>query len=127
MRNSIGSFVLTFLFCGLALTGCVDSDTTEALSTGVALKEVYRDWVRDGRPDVVNIEKYVSSNRSTFFIYTNTINLGANSYHCRFAVRSRNFRRKGFLAISDEQTLIWIWDNSNNVVIEPEKNLRFEH
>lgn len=116
---------IILLACCLGITGCTDSDTSEALSLGADLKVLYGNWVKDGRPQLVDVEAYISSNRRQFFVYTNVVQVGSNYFHCRFGARSQNFRRKGMLVISDEQVLLWIGDQKNEIIVDPQKNRRF--
>lgn len=112
--------------CFAVFIGCTDSDTHEALSLGAELKVLYATWVKDGRPEVTNVNKYISSNRATFFVYTNKVQIGTNVYHCRFGARSSNFRRNGLLTISDEKVLIWV-GNDGSVIVNPQDHPKFEH
>lgn len=128
----IGCPILRFvrcilLLCCLVFAGCMQSsDTSEALSLGADLKVVYAHWVKDGRPELSNVDAYIRSNRRQFFVYTNVVHVGSHSYHCRFGARSQNFQRKGILAISDEQALTWIADSNGEVVVNPQQNPKFD-
>jgi hypothetical protein len=112
----------------LCLVSCEDSDTVEAIYYKADLKGIYMAWVRDGKPSSINITNYVGSNSSgsSFFACTNAVVAGTNVFHCRFACRSPVFRRKGVIAISDEQVLLWIGDDSK-IVVSPETKRGFEH
>jgi hypothetical protein len=117
---------IIFLACCLGITGCMDSDTSEALSLGADLKVLYGNWVKDGRPQLADVDAYISSNRRQFFTYTNVVQVGSNYFHCRFSARSQNFRRKGVLVISDEQVLLWIGDQNNEIIVDPQKKRSFD-
>ena len=117
---------IMLLACCLGITGCVDSDTSEALSLGADLKVLYGKWVEDGRPQLVDVDGYISSNRRRFFVYTNVVQVGSNYFHCEFGARSQNFRRKGMLVITDEKVLLWIGDKDNEIIVDPQKNRRFD-
>ena len=117
---------IILLACCFGVTGCMDSDTSEALSLGADLKVIYEKWIKDGRPQLVDVDAYISSNRRYFFVYKNIIQVGPNYFHCEFGARSQNFRRKGMLVISDEQVLLWIGDQNNEIIVNPQKNRRFD-
>lgn len=127
IRWPILKFVGGVLLLGcLVFAGCMQSDTSEALSLGADLKVVYANWVKDGRPELPNVDAYIRSNRRQFFVYTNVVHVGSRSYHCRFGARSQNFQRKGILAISDEQALIWIADSNGEIIVDPQRNPKFD-
>jgi hypothetical protein len=116
---------LALSLCGLTLIGCTDSDTTQAGSCGAQLHSIYSTWVRDGRPSEINMSNYISS-ENHYFVFTNIYTIQNNAYHCRFAVRSEYFRRRGVLAITDEKLLLWIYDDRESVIVSPELRPRFD-
>lgn len=113
-----------FVACLLS-SGCVQSDTKEALSLAADLRALYGSWAKDGRPEQPNVNAYIHSNRRQFFIYTNVVRVETNYFHCRFGARSQNLQRKGVLAICDEQVMLWIPDESGEVIVDPQNNSRF--
>src|SRR5213594_2379925 len=75
---------------------------------GIALRNIYQKWDRDGRPPSIEITNYVISSSSRFFVCLNRYLLQGTNYQCQFAVESRLFGQHGFLAITTNDTLIWI-------------------
>ena len=123
-RRSYCSIVT--ILCLLVL-GCEDSDTTQAIYIGPALRSIYKFWVRDGRPEPPDFSRYVTSTTTSFFYYTNVVKFGTNTLHCRFAGKSANFRRNGILAITDEQLLVWIpKDDRGQIIVSLETNRWFD-
>ncbi|SRR6266567_6311532 len=112
--------------CGL-LAGCESSDRTEAVYLALDLRTVYRAWTRDGRPPAPDISNYVRNKDVQYFVYTNVVEIGTNTFHCQFGLRSMLFRRRGILAITDEQVVLWVPDYDKKVVVSPETKRWFDH
>jgi hypothetical protein len=101
--------------------GCKPQETDVVDLLGDNLNFLYTSWEKAGRPNSFQISDYLESHPASYFIYTNTIRVGENVYHCRFGARSPNFMASGVLAIADGRTMLWIRDSDGRVVVSPEK------
>lgn len=102
--------------------GCSPNEATHSRVLAGRLRSLYQDWARDGRPENVDTDNYITASKDDYLVFTNVVAVGTNLFHCRFAVRSPGrFARPGVLAISDEGVILWVGDKGGDVIVAPDK------
>ena len=113
----------------VAVVGCEPTERTHARILGGQLKYLYQEWSKQGGPTVFEPTNYIYNVSSTygtkyqFFVFTNTVNVKPDVFHCRFAVRDpTRFYKPGVVAITDEGVLLWIGDDGKIIVAPDTKD-----
>ena len=113
----------------LAAASCEPTEKTHARILGGTLRYVYSEWKTQGSPSSFEPTNYVRSVSSNYgskyqvFVFTNTVSVKPNEFHCRFAMRAPDrFYKTGLVAITDEGLLLWIGDDGKIIVAPDVKN-----
>lgn len=119
----------TAVLLTVVVIGCSPSEKTHARIVSGDLRYLYREWVKDGRPDNFEPTNYIFDVSSTYgtsnqyFVFTNTVSAEGTRFHCRFARRdATRFHKPGIMAISDEGVVLWIAADGMIVVAPETKN-----
>ena len=122
----LGILGVATLLC-VVVIGCEPSEKAHARTLGGTLRYVYGEWVKQGRPEAfepTNYTTHISSTSGTkyqVFVFTNTVTVKPDVFHCHFAVRDPSrFYKPGLVAITDEGVLLWVGDDGK-IVVAPDK------
>jgi hypothetical protein len=103
------------------LVGCTDDRTHAQIMSG-DLRYLYGEWLKAGKPGTFETSNYIAATQSRYMEFTNSLAVGAVTYHCRFAVRSPGrFSKPGVVAITDSGMLFWVGDD-HTVIPNPGVN-----
>jgi hypothetical protein len=113
-------YFLSGLFLTSILIGCRGHFPSAYLNGGAMIIAGERDrWDRMERP-----KNYVLTNVKVpgiiTFQYTNVVTLSNNVVPCRFIVQEHSWPPDGYLGITDEGTVIWVWEGDGTVVVSPQ-------
>jgi hypothetical protein len=77
---------------------------------GLDLKTIREEWVLDGAPQELRLDKYTNPTNSArcIFAYTNTFILNGKRLESVFAMDALNFDGRGILIITKDGTLVWL-------------------
>jgi hypothetical protein len=118
MNKSLQSFFA--LAYSVLLYGCARIPE-DLPSRATELRILYQVWVERGRPSDFDTEDiYGNGKVRSFFVYTNVLNVGKDTYHCRFGTRELGWPA-GTLAVTDEGIIVWVRDKDGKVTVSPEK------
>jgi hypothetical protein len=110
------------LLC-VGMVGCTVKESHEAIvMAAVGLDSAKDYWIEHGRPDNFNPASVEGSSAEHYYAFTNDISAGGQTYRCLFAVRSDRIRTPGAIAITDDGTILWIYDKDKKVIVSPQRN-----
>lgn len=116
------SLFLAALLC-VGMVSCTEKESHEGIVMAVVGLDSRRDyWIKHGQQNNFDPGSVGWSSVEHYYAFTNAISAEGQTYHCLFAVRSDRIRTPGAMAITDDGTILWIYDKDKRVIVSPQKN-----
>jgi len=81
---------------------------------------ISKEWMFSGKTNALSPEEFATTWKDFgLIVYTNAIAIGGKPYCPLFAVRPRTIPQNGLLAVTADQTVIWIGDDGAVRTVRP--------
>jgi len=81
---------------------------------------ISKEWMLSGKTNALSPEEFAATWKDFgLIVYTNAISTGGRAYRPLFAVRPRTIPQNGLLAVTADQTVIWIGDDGTVRTVRP--------
>ena len=107
----------------VVISGCEPDEQYHARMLGGELRSLNKRWNEAGRPADFVVTNYIFVGWTTnqFSFFTNNVRVKHESFQCRFGIRDpAGIAKPGILAITDNNTLLWLGDDGK-IVVNPDK------
>lgn len=106
------------LVIGACITLQRGSEDVARKVEGLTLTTVWRAWVKDGKPEKIDLRHYIGQTTSRLSVQTNRFHIAGVAYQAKFGIQSERFARAGILVITEDGQFLWIDDERGASLVD---------